>query len=75
VQRLGDVLGHAVYPNDEPEASLRGAAIYALEKMGAHVRNAPLGKPVRPRRRWAHEHALARAKQLALEACISSAGL
>lgn len=72
VQRLADVLGHRVHPNHEPEASLRGAAIYALEKLGATIRNAPLEKVVRPRMRWAREHAAARSAQLALEALLSS---
>ena len=41
LQRLANVLGRPVYPSTEPEASLRGAAVYALEKMDlerAHAR-------------------------------------
>lgn len=34
LRRLANVLGTPVYANPEPEASLRGAAIFALEKLG-----------------------------------------
>jgi gluconokinase len=34
LRRIANILDQPVHPNDEPEASLRGAAIYALEKLG-----------------------------------------
>ena len=34
LRRLANVLGSPVYANPEPEASLRGAAVFALEKLG-----------------------------------------
>ncbi len=34
LRRLANVLGAPVYANPEPEASLRGAAVFALEKLG-----------------------------------------
>jgi gluconokinase len=71
LQRFADVIGFSLYPNHEPEASLRGAAIYALEKIGGRPRNARLSTPVRPRMKWAREHAREREKQVALEALLS----
>jgi gluconokinase len=67
LQRLADVLGYPVYPNDDPEASIRGAAIFALEKLGVPVEQAKLPKPVRCRSRWVKAYAEARSNQLALE--------
>jgi gluconokinase len=34
LQRLANVLGRTVYPSSEPEASLRGGALFALEQLG-----------------------------------------
>ncbi len=33
LRRLANILNQPVYPNDEPEASLRGAAVYVLERL------------------------------------------
>lgn len=71
LQRLADVLGHAVYPNDEPEASIRGAAIYVLEKLGAPAVRTQLRKPVRPRPKWAKIYASERERQSDLERILS----
>ena len=78
LQRLADVLGRPVRPSREPEASLRGAAIYALEKMGlatdAHSDLTLLaGKIVRPRARYARLFAHERERQQALESTVSNA--
>ena len=67
LQRLADVLGQPVYPNDEMEASIRGAAIYALEKLGHPAPALILPKPVRPRARYAKQYAEARERQKAIE--------
>ena len=67
LQRLADVLGQPVYPNDEMEASIRGAAIYALEKLGRPAPARALPKPVKPRARCAKLYAEARGRQRALE--------
>jgi gluconokinase len=72
MQRFADVFGHPLFANDEPEASLRGAAIYALEKLGTKISGVRLGRAVRPRRRWAREHAAVRERLLALEATLTS---
>ena len=67
MQRLADVLGETVYPNDEMEASIRGAAIFAMEKLGMDVPDAPIGLAVRPRAKYAKLYAAAREQQRALE--------
>ena len=67
MQRLADVLGQTIYPNDEMEASIRGAAIFALEKLGCEVPEAQVGKPVKPRAKFAKLYAAEREKQRALE--------
>jgi gluconokinase len=68
MQRLADVLGQTVYPNDEMEASIRGAAIFVLEKLGVEAPDAPFGKAVRPRAKYAQLYAAEREKQRTLEA-------
>ncbi len=77
LQRLADVLGREVYASREPEASLRGAAVYALEKIGVKIEqddaNDPsTGKAVRPRAKVALAYASQRARQQRLESAITS---
>ncbi len=77
LQRLADVLGRAVRPSLEPEASLRGAAVYALEKMGAgkNVQSdlrRLAGPSIRPRPRYAVRYARERARQQTLETRIGA---
>ena len=67
LQRLADVLGQPVYPNDEMEASIRGAAIYALEKLGHPAPAFVLPTAVKPRARYAKLYATARERQRTLE--------
>ena len=76
LQRLADVLGRPVHPSTEPEATLRGAAVYALEKAGVKIdagRDEGLvsGAVVRPRARLSRLYAQERQKQQRLEALIS----
>jgi gluconokinase len=67
LQRLANVLNHPIYPNAEPEASIRGAAIYALEREGAVI--APLRLPlaVRPQPAVAAAYGKERARHAALD--------
>jgi gluconokinase len=67
MQRLADVLGQTIYPNDEMEASIRGGAVFALEKLGVPTPEAQIGKPVKPRVKFAKQYAAEREKQRALE--------
>ncbi len=76
LQRLADVLGRAVFPSTEPEASLRGAAVYALEKMGAPgwADDTPpdVGSLVRPRARYARQYSHERTRQQRLETIMAA---
>jgi gluconokinase len=69
---LADALGRDIAISAQPEASLRGAAIYALEKLGCHP--APLQKPkiIRHDRALADKHRVRRERQAALEKRLSS---
>ena len=67
LQRLADVLGRPVRASKEPEASLRGAALFALERLG-HTPARPLaGALIRPRPAPARAHAIVRRRQERLE--------
>ena len=67
MQRLANVLGRAITPCQEPEASLRGAAVYALESLGYKIDPLPRGAAVRPNKTAAHAYAEARIAQIKLE--------
>jgi len=67
LQRLVDVLGRKVTVCTEPEASLRGAAVFALEKLGVEVPPLPAGRVLKPRRQLTALHAEARRRQAQLE--------
>ena len=77
LQRLADVLGRPVHRCAEPEASLRGAAVYAAEqeKMDttwSEEDDLSKGEAVRPRRRVAALYARERQRQEALEQAMSA---
>ncbi|MEO8350800.1 MAG: gluconokinase [Chthoniobacteraceae bacterium] len=72
LQRLADVLGQNVHPNDELEASIRGAAISVLEKLGLPVPPAQFGRAVKPRQKFADLYAKARQRQSRLEELLES---
>jgi gluconokinase len=69
---LADSLGRDICISAQPEASLRGAAVYALEKLG--YAPTPLRKPklIRPDRALAKKHSIRRERQAALEKLFSS---
>jgi gluconokinase len=70
MQRLGDVLGQPVYANPEPEASIRGAAVFVLEKLGARVPDLKAGAPFKPRKQYAARYAADRVRHRTLEALL-----
>ncbi len=70
MQRLADVLGKPIYANPEPEASIRGAAVYALEKLGLKPDALVLQKPLRPKPKAAKLYAEARKRQTGLETLL-----
>jgi gluconokinase len=67
MQRLADVLGHNLIVCSEPEASLRGAAVFALEKLGVTVPSPPAGRVIRPRLRFSRQYIVTRRRQRRLE--------
>lgn len=71
VQRLSDVLDAPLYTNQEPEASLRGAAVFAAEKLGYCIDPFVEGTPVQPRRRPAAIYREERKRQANLEALLA----
>jgi gluconokinase len=67
LRRLANILNRPIYRNDTQEASLRGAAVYALERLGFKLPAPALSKPILPQRGYASLYAKERARQLALE--------
>lgn len=68
-QRLADCIGSALIAADEPETSLRGAAVLALERKGCKPA-AIGGRVVRPRARYALAYAQHRKSLAHLEATL-----
>jgi gluconokinase len=69
---LADAIGRDIRISREPEASLRGAAVYALEQMGHETAPLRKGKLVRHRPALAGKHRLRSARQIGLEQLLSS---
>lgn len=67
LKRLANVLGTPVLANPEPEASLRGGAVFALEKLGAAVVEMRYGSAVSPVPEVKAAYEKERARQAALE--------
>jgi sugar (pentulose or hexulose) kinase len=63
LQRLVDVLNQPLYPNDEPEATLKRAAVYVLEKLDVSVPQIPLTQIIRPNPSASEAYAAARQRQ------------
>jgi gluconokinase len=68
VQRLANALDREVEVCREPEASLRGAEVFALERLGVRVPPLPAGRVLRPTGDWR----AARARQRTLERLLRS---
>jgi gluconokinase len=68
LQRLANVLGRTVHVSAEPEASLRGAACFALEQLGRRPGALKLGRAIRPQAGAARAYLHARQRQVELEA-------
>jgi gluconokinase len=71
VQRLADVLGRPVAIAAQPEASLRGAALFALGRIGSAAPRVRALRPIRPRARFARAYEVARQRQIELEELIA----
>jgi gluconokinase len=72
LQCLADVLGRPLIVCSEPEASLRGAAVFVLEKLGVVVPSPSAGRVIRPRLRFSRQYAVARRRQVELEKLMSN---
>jgi gluconokinase len=75
LQRLADILNQPLYANPEPEASIRGAAVYAMEKLGLPITPLPRAEPLSPRPEFARRYQEAREKQTRLEALLKEHAL
>jgi gluconokinase len=69
---LADSLGHDICISSQTEASLRGAAVYVLEKLGRVPAPLPKARLVRRNPSLAEKHRIRRARQIALERLLSS---
>jgi gluconokinase len=67
VERIANVLGRPIYRSDEPEPAIRGAAVFALEKLGYPIPAQKLISPIKPRKAAAREYAIERERQRRLE--------
>jgi gluconokinase len=63
VQIMADALGRPLRTSGVKEASLRGAAVLTLERLGVTVAAAPAGDVVEPRMEFADEYRAARERQ------------
>lgn len=75
LQRLADILNHPLYANPEAEASIRGAAVFAMEKLGIRVEPLAQTEPILPNLEAAKLYREARSKQTRLEALLRSESL
>jgi gluconokinase len=72
VQIMADALGRAVTTSGVKEASLRGAAVIGLERLGVTPAPAPLGAVVEPRRDKVEAFRAARERQRRLYEVVTS---
>jgi gluconokinase len=72
MQRLADVLGHSLVVCSEPEASLRGAAVFVLEKLDVVVPPPSTGRVILPRLQFTRQYIVARQRQRRLEELLRS---
>jgi gluconokinase len=72
VQIMADALGRTITTSAVPEASLRGAAVVVLERLGEAPATAPLGPTVEPRSDKADAFRAARERQRRLYDVVTS---
>ena len=71
VRMLADALGRDLNLSSEPEASLCGAAVHALNQLGIERKKTAPGRLVRFDRRLAGKHRKRRDRQIALETLLT----
>jgi gluconokinase len=75
LQILADVLGRPLIVCSEAEASLRGAAVFALEELGMSAPRPAAGNVIRPRLKFSRRYAEGRRRQQELERLLCGAKL
>lgn len=70
LQRLANVIGAPLIVSHEAESSLRGAALYALERAGHPIRVRLKGERVEPQKPWAKSYAEQRRELEKLESAL-----
>jgi gluconokinase len=70
LRRLANVMGRSIYANPEPEASLRGAAVFAIEKLGHPIAEMKYGPATMPSPSIHRLYRADRARQARLEAAL-----
>jgi gluconokinase len=75
VRLLADAMGRDVEAAGEREASLRGAAVYALQQLGVKVPALRPGSCIKHNRKLAEGHLIRRQRQHALEKALTKADL
>lgn len=71
MQRLANVMNHPMHPNPEAEASIRGAAVFVLEKLGLPIVSLNKSRPIRPQKKAALEYRQDREKISKLERLLT----
>jgi gluconokinase len=71
MQRLANVMNHPMHPNPEAEASIRGAAVFVLEKLGLPIVPLNKSRPIRPQKKAALEYRQDREKISKLERLLT----
>jgi gluconokinase len=72
VRLLADAIGRDVAVANEGEASLRGAAVYALQQSGAEIAPLRRGSLIRHDQKLTDEHMIRRRRQHALEKALTN---
>ncbi len=67
MRRLASILGETIYANFEQEASLRGAAVFALEKLGIEPASPQVSDPIEPNQEVHARYVAERRRQERLE--------
>ena len=71
MQRLANVMNHPMHPNPEAEASIRGAAVFVLEKLGLPIVPLNKSRPIRPQKEAALEYRQDRERISKLESVLT----
>jgi gluconokinase len=71
MQRLANVMNSALHPNPEAEASIRGAAIFALENLGLPITPLKSTRAIQPKKEAAMDYQKERARISEMERVLT----